>query len=212
MNMRERISKAIRDSGLKKSEVADRVGVSTAAVTQWETRETKTLKSETLMKLAETTGKSARWLATGEGPENAGDNVEAGPDVRGVVPLISWITAGTWNEAADPLPPGQAEEWLPCPVSHGRRTYALRVRGDSMTAPHGKSYPDGCLIFVDPERLDPPSGTPIIAKVSGDDGVTFKLLVKDAGKVFLRALNPQYPPITDHFRVLGTVIGKWEDA
>lgn len=33
-----------------------------------------------------------------------------------------------------------------------------------------------------------------------------------AGRIWLRALNPAYPPITDTFTVLGTVIGKWEDA
>ena len=81
--MRERIAKAIRDSGKKKSEIADLVGVSTAAVTQWESRETKTLKAENLMALAKATGRSPQWLATGEGPETP-SNVEPGPRLRGL--------------------------------------------------------------------------------------------------------------------------------
>lgn len=56
--MRERIAKAIRESGRRKSEIAELVGVSTAAVTQWESRETKTLKAENLMALARATGRS----------------------------------------------------------------------------------------------------------------------------------------------------------
>ena len=211
MNMRERIAKAIRDSGKKKSEIADLVGVSTAAVTQWESRETKTLKAENLMALAKATGRSPQWLATGEGPETP-SNVEPGPRLRGLVPVISWVAAGAWDEAADPYAPGDGQDWKACPVSHSGRTYALRVRGDSMTAPHGKSYPDGCLIFVDPERRVPEHGQPVIAKINGDAEVTFKLFMRDAGRVWLRALNPAYPPITDEFAVLGSVIGKWEDA
>lgn len=160
------------------------------------------------------------WLQDGEGSMDGPDNpapsgrmegLESGPAIRGMVPVISWVRAGSWHEASDQLQPGYAEDWKPCISSHGPRTYALRVVGDSMTAPHGKSYPEGCLIFVDPDRLDPPNGTPIIAKVNGDAAVTFKILVKDGGKIYLKPLNPQHLNITDHFRVLGTVIGKWED-
>ena len=138
-------------------------------------------------------------------------SVSAGPDIRGHVPLISWVQAGSWNHAEDPLQPGDADEWLPCPASHSHRSYALRVRGDSMTSPHGKTYPEGCIIFVDPDQKSPPNGARIIAKLSGSDEVTFKVLVMDAGRTWLKPLNPQHPPILEEFRVLGTVIGKWED-
>lgn len=154
---------------------------------------------------------AAAWLWTGQ---ESYASVREAPSVHGMppVPVISWVRAGHWDEASDPMQPGDADDWKPCPVSHGPRAYALRVVGDSMTAPHGKSFPDGCLIFVDPDRLDPSNGAAIIAKVNGDDAVTFKVIMKDAGRIWLRALNPAYPPIMDKFRVLGTVIGKWEDA
>ncbi|ODC01180.1 hypothetical protein A3197_01470 [Candidatus Thiodiazotropha endoloripes] len=139
------------------------------------------------------------------------DNVIAGPEVRGLVPLISWIQAGHWREAEDLYEPGDAELILPCPASHGIHTYALRVEGDSMTSPHGKSYPEGCIIFVDPDqRGGVVSGDRVIAKLVGDNAVTFKVYIEDAGRQFLRPLNTQYPPITEEFRLLGKVIGKWE--
>lgn len=62
-------------------------------------------------------------------------NVEAGPVLRGQVPLISWVRAGEWCEASEPLARADVERWMDCPVSHSAGTYALRVRGDSMTAP-----------------------------------------------------------------------------
>ena len=54
-----------------------------------------------------------------------------GPDARrvGKAPLISWVQAGAWCDAADPYEVNDAEDWIPVFGSCGRRTYALRVRG-----------------------------------------------------------------------------------
>lgn len=154
---------------------------------------------------------SPHWLATGEG-EMKLSNVEPGPDIKeGGVPLISWIQAGEWNEAADPFQPGDAQAWLSCPRQHSPHTYALRVRGDSMTSPHGRTYPEGCIIFVDPERKAPVNGDRIVAKLAGTDEVTFKVYKEEDGRIWLQPLNPSHLPIRDEFKVLGTVIGKWED-
>lgn len=139
------------------------------------------------------------------------ENVTSVEKKFGVVPLISWVKAGDWMEAADPLQPGDAEKWLPCPVNHGSRAFALRVRGDSMTAPYGRTYPEGCIIFVDPERRSPINGERIIAKLSGTDEVTFKVYKEEDGRLWLQPLNPSHLPIREAFKVLGTVIGKWED-
>jgi len=137
-------------------------------------------------------------------------NTHAGPDTRGYVPLISWVHAGTWNEAEDPHEIGNGEDWLPCPTSHGLHSYALRVAGDSMTAPHGRSYPDGAIIYVDPDqRGGVVSGDRVIAKINGENQVTFKVFVEDSGRRFLKPLNPSYPIISDEFRILGKIIGTW---
>lgn len=134
-------------------------------------------------------------------------NTTPGPDLTGKVPLISWVQAGTWHHAEDPYQVGDAEDWLYYPKKNGDRVYALRVRGDSMTANHGRSYPDGSIIFVDPARCSPTSGDRVIAKLDGVDEVTFKVFVCDGGRCWLKALNADYPPITDRFMVIGTVTG-----
>jgi SOS-response transcriptional repressor LexA len=146
-----------------------------------------------------------------EGADLTDQNIKPGPNIQGLVPLISWVKAGQWHEAQDLYTPGEAEEYLPCPASHGDLTFALRVNGDSMTAPYGKSYPHGCIIFVDPDqRGGIVSGDRVIAKLNGDNAVTFKVFIDDAGTKFLKPLNPQHPSITSEFRILGKVIGKWE--
>jgi SOS-response transcriptional repressor LexA len=147
-----------------------------------------------------------RWF---DAPEV--ENTTAAPDIQGGVPLISWVQAGSWNEAADPLQLGEAEAWVVSIKATSPRAYALRVRGDSMTAPHGKSYPEGSIIIVEPERKAPINGERIIAKLDGSAEVTFKVYKEEDGRRWLQPLNPTHEPIRQPFRVLGTVIGKWEE-
>lgn len=80
-----------------------------------------------------------------------------------------------------------------------------------MTAASGKSYPHGCVIFVDPELRTPDNGARIVAKLEGSNQVVFKVFMRDAGRTWLRALNRDYEPIREPFKVIGTVVGKWED-
>lgn len=141
--------------------------------------------------------------------EHSGDhNVRPGPDLKGDVPLISWIQAGAWHEAEDPYPPGDAEDYLLCPSSHGPRAYALRVEGDSMTASYGPSFPDGMIIFVDPDQVVE-NRQFAIARVEGENLVTFKQYVRDGDRHYLKPLNPQYETISRPFRLLGKVIGAY---
>ncbi len=101
-----RVALAIEHSGLSKSDMARRCGVSASAVTQWTTGETASIKPENLFALATESGVSARWIATGEGapePYKPGHSViawEAPEDLPDgqfiIVPLIEvMFAAGT---------------------------------------------------------------------------------------------------------------------
>lgn len=125
------------------------------------------------------------------------------------VPLISWVQAGAWCDAASNFEPYNADTWLSCPVAISSSGYALKVRGDSMTNPGpGRTYPAGCIIFVDPD-VEACTGDRVIARVSRTNEVTFKVLVEDAGRQYLRPINPQYPviEITEETIICGKVVG-----
>lgn len=127
----------------------------------------------------------------------------------GKVPLISWVQAGAWCEANFELHDG--ETWLSCPVAISDSGYALKVLGDSMTNPGpGRSYPTGCIIFVDPEA-ETKTGDRVIARVPRTNEATFKVLVEDAGRQFLKPINPQYPiiDITEETHICGKVVGSF---
>jgi SOS-response transcriptional repressor LexA len=204
MGVDKRIKEGRQRLGLNEEQFGKLVGVSRGSVQQWEKGTTAPNRKRQPV-VASALGLTVAELMSDE------ENVAVVQKQFGVVPLISWVKAGDWMEAADPLQPGEAEKWLPCPVNHSERSFALRVRGDSMTAPHGRTYPEGCIVFVDPERRLPINGERIIAKLAGSNEVTFKVFKEEDGRRWLQPLNPSHLPIREAFRVLGTVIGKWED-
>lgn len=152
-----------------------------------------------LVKYLETNG-SSRGLVSA--------NVEAGPDIRGQYPLISWVQAGKWMDIVDNFNPGDAEDYFPCPKKCGRHTYMLRVRGRSMEP----KYSDGDLIYVDPEASYQHHSN-VIVKLTDDQEATFKRLVIEGAKMWIEPLNPDWPEkaikLDESARIVGVVIGKW---
>ncbi|KKJ05878.1 repressor [Burkholderia gladioli] len=156
----------------------------------------------------------SRMLAdAGRQMMDAESNVEPGPDIRGRLPLISWVQAGHWAEVVDNFQPGEAEDWIPCPFPHGPNAFVLRVVGESNYDPTGtKSYSPGDFIAVDPAR-DPVNRSMVVVRLDHDDRATFKQLLIDDGVYLLKALNPSWPnqvfPMPPGSRIVGVVIGKW---
>lgn len=129
-----------------------------------------------------------------------------------LVPLISLLQAGQWDTLGKSFKQSDAESFLPCPKNHSSQAYALRVVGDSMVSPYGRSYPEGSIIFVDPELKSCVNhGDRIIALRDGHDAVTFKQLACDGDTQYLKPLNPTHPPIFESFNIFGKVIGMWTD-
>ncbi|MEN8821967.1 MAG: XRE family transcriptional regulator [Abyssibacter sp.] len=214
MTIGDRVRAERKQKGWSQEALASRAGVSQGTIGNLESH-SRGGAYDTIKAVSHALGVNDTWLRSGDGPKYAAgtqeaSNVSEGPHMRGRVPLISWVRAGNWDTAYDPLEPGDAEDWLFCNSSHGPNTYALRVEGDSMTSPYGRSYPHGCIIFVDPSRRSPDNGARIIAKLEGTDEVTFKQFVQEGSRTYLKPLNPQHLPITEPFKVLGTVLGKWE--
>lgn len=214
----ERIKSERKAQGLNQVELGKAVGVSKSSVHQWESGLTRELTGNNLINTAKALKVNADWLSTGKGskhvtnslqPSTLDNNIAAGPENRGDIPVISWVQAGAWCEAINNFNVGDAERWIPCPVSHSKHTYALRVRGDSMLAPFGSSvsFSEGTLIYVDPEALLL-SGKKVIAKLLDSNEVTFKVYREEDGKKWLIPLNPQYDKIelVEGMHICGVVI------
>ncbi|MFQ6574159.1 LexA family protein [Pseudomonas sp. UM16] len=212
MERHERIAKAIKASGKKKGEIATACGVANSAVTQWISGESKSLRPENLYALAKATGFRAEWLAIGEGPET--DSVEPSniapamqPKMSYRYPVISWVAAGAWAEAVEPFPPGFSDRYEISDYNSKGAAFWLEVRGDSMTAPTGTSIPEGMMILVDTEA-DVTSGKLVIAKLANSGEATFKKLVEDGGRRYLKPLNPEYKMVEcgEDCRIIGVAV------
>jgi repressor LexA len=72
-------------------------------------------------------------------------------------------------------------------VSKNGRTFALRVRGDSMIGAH---IVDGDIVILE-DRKDVQNGDIVAALI--DDETTLKRYVVEHGRPYLKAENPRYP-------------------
>lgn len=136
-------------------------------------------------------------------------NVEPGPEIYGVVPLISEVQAGNWEEAINNYQPGDGERGILCSVPHSRHTFALRVSGASMEPKFHK----GEIIVVDPEQSFN-NGDYIVARRLDNQKATFKQLISEGGEYYLKALNPHWPEqiivVDTEWEVCGVVISRQE--
>ncbi|EAM9142859.1 LexA family protein [Salmonella enterica] len=126
---------------------------------------------------------------------------------KGSYPVISWVSAGEWMEAVEPYHRRAIERWYDTNVDCSESSFWLDVKGDSMTSPVGLSIPEGTVILVDPD-VEPINGKLVVAKLDSENEATFKKLVVDAGRRFLKPLNPQYPMIevNGNCRIIGVVV------
>jgi SOS-response transcriptional repressor LexA len=156
-----------------------------------------------------------RWNKTGLGTfvndQSGTYNVEPAPTPKTTrdAPILDFIQAGAWGDAVDAHPVGVGECGTePAPENGSVTGFWLRVTGDSMisTNPSRRSVFPGSLIWVDPEAAWD-YGDLVVAKVDDDEEATFKQIIKDAGRVYLKALNDAYPflQVNGNCRVVGKV-------
>jgi len=198
--------------GMKPIDLVNAAGVTKSAVSQWLNDQTKTMDGKNLVAVARVLDVTESWLISGHGPmrthsvadENGAyiTNLASIPFKSDQVPVISWVQAGDWAETADPFPPGQADEWVMCPVSHGKHTFVLKVRGASMEP----DYRDGEWIFVDPDR-QPNSGDDVVVRLDDEGEATFKRLIIEGDNQYLLAVNPGWPNRIIQINGAATVVG-----
>ncbi|ORM64685.1 repressor [Pantoea rodasii] len=150
---------------------------------------------------------SRGWLDGLVKPEPSNVAFAGMNEPKGSFPVISWVSAGQWMEAVEPYHRKSVDRWYETTVDCSENAFWLDVKGDSMTAPAGLSIPEGMAILIDPE-VEARNGKLVVAKLDNENEATFKKLVIDAGRKFLKPLNPQYPmtEINGNCRIIGVVV------
>lgn len=195
----ERLKLAIQHAGIKEhgaaAAIARLLKVTPKAVSKWMNDEAVPRRDKIIM-IAQRTGVRSAWLEYGEGEMlDSVQNVEPAYFREAKrYPVISWVQAGEWREMADLPVNYHSEEWEYSDCNTSEQSFWLRVVGDSMTASVGLSIPEGHLILVDPETAYI-NGSLVVAVLSDTNEATFKKLVIDAGRKYLKPLNPNYRTI-----------------
>ena len=199
--LQERIAELMAATGLTVGGMADIAGVSSSAVTQWKDGPTKSLKTGPATKLANATGFSAMWIATGEGPKKlapgaappAPSNVAPAPALSPSrhVPVVGHVKGGVDGFLEEMQYPsghgeGYVEYWVKDPAA-----YALRVKGDSM---HPR-YRAGEFIVVTPS-IEAQPGRDVVVKMRDGRKLLKQLNWIRGDEVQLLSINDGYAPTT----------------
>ena len=180
----QRVRMRRKELGLSQERLGELAGLDQTVISKLERGEVQ--ETARIASLAEALACDALWLATGREARSPAVLINE-VQLAGRVPLISYVAAGNWSSAVDNLSPGDAEKWVETTVPVKRHTYALRVEGDSMEP----KFPNGAILIVEPEA-EARSGSYVIMRQNGTDA-TFKQLIHDGGKWYLKPVNPRYP-------------------
>lgn len=127
-----------------------------------------------------------------------------------VVPRISWVKAGGFEESNATDETCEPKYYVETTVKVSDRAFALTVDNDSMTDLDGGqfTFPEGMEIICDPDK-ECTVGSFVIAKDIRNQKTTFKKLTSDGFNLYLTPLNKRYAPIlidNENIRLIAKVV------
>lgn len=193
----ERVRSLLRKSGLKPSELAEKIREERSTVSNMLAGR-RIPGRDKIQKIAEAFNVSIDYLYGR--PSNV-DLVRLLPTRR--IPVVSFVRAGGWHDSYDPYQPGVADEFISFDCTDPS-AFACVVEGDSMKP----DYENGDIIICSPGTEAHP-GDDVIAR--WNDQVSFKRFTKqEEGLILLSPLNHDFESwvITGgSFRIVGPIVG-----
>ena len=169
----------------------------------------RSIGNELAEKLEKAMNKNQGWMNTPHagGASQQEHNNHDGSDLHSLHPLISWAQAANWRDVSKSFLPTYGTKLLPCPVKCSPGSFVLKVRGASMEP----KFHEGDLIFVDPNVL-PDHGKYVVVRLDESNEATFKQLIIEEGKQYLKALNPDWPnriiEVDEEATICGVIVFK----
>ncbi|MCG9515140.1 helix-turn-helix domain-containing protein [Acinetobacter pittii] len=209
-----RLKNLRKSKKLTQQQIADAIGVSKTSVIYWE-KDENLPKHDSLMALAQILAVTSDYLLSGKGSDSLDKNVSAPFPIAGrLVPVISWVQAGTWTNA-DSVPMGtEFKEWLPPNPKCGKNGYGLIVVGESMSPDFRPS--DKIYVNPDFQISDLKTGDLVIVACDGETEATFKKLIVESNGMYLEPLNPKWHekiiPLREGCKLIGKVVGLYRDV
>jgi SOS-response transcriptional repressor LexA len=189
-----RIKERMRALGLTQEMLAQKMGITRGAVAHY-LAERRIPPLGQFKKLAAILKTDPAWLHYGTTAEKSSAKTDKKNTTvlpKKPIPILSWEHVADFLDARHIHE--DTKEFVPYFYVDKPRWYALRIKGDAMTAHLGNNinFREGDIIIIDPERV-PVHGNFIVALLPRAKEVTFKQYVIDGGIRYLKPLNPQYP-------------------
>ena len=195
----ERVKERMKELDMTQEKLAHKMGITRGAITHYLAgRRVPPLRQ--FQKMATVLKVEPAWLQFGVSSEMMASSKKVAAKKEKTVPIVHYhpMPVFSWEQAAGltdvtKIKQEEIKEWLPHYFTDQPRWFALRVKGDSMTAIGGrKSFHEGDVLIIDPDK-EATHGAFVIALPSRAKEATFKQYVIDAGIRYLKPLNPQYP-------------------
>jgi len=198
MALRERIKELRILRGLQQKQLADKLGVRQATVSDWETGRVDPNPKQRL-KLAKIFGVTESELFGIVSP--TGETYEISK-----IPLISWIHANQFSHIEDHFPVGVSDTFV-YSTTKGKNMFALKIKNDCMEP----EFYDGDIVIIKP-NVSINNNDFVIVKDTRSNEATFKQYKKYNQNIILHPLNPKYKDIelehNDKYEIVGKVVEK----
>lgn len=138
------------------------------------------------IKLAEDLAKDPNYIK--HNLENILRGSKTGPDIKDLVPVITWKQAASWEKIKYNLSSDDVIQWRPTTAELGSFPFSLQLKDDSMSP----DFPEDCFIIFDPQGDAKPGNYVLALKDKAEEPV-FAQLLSSGDEKYLRATNPRYP-------------------
>lgn len=186
-------------------DLSAKIGPSSVAISQWE-NDVNVPKHEHLSTLAEVLNTTTDFIMYGK--SESSDNVKDYRPVTRMLPVLTYIQCGNMTNVRS-IQPHEIEKWLPGPPEAGKNSFYLICQGIS----NAPEFNDGDFICIDPDCALDSVQTGEMIVVFQDDEATFKALVREFNKIYLKALNenfqPNIIPLKENALYRGKYVGKF---
>lgn len=199
----QRIRKRRKELRITQGALGSRIGLSGSSISQWEDDKTNP-NGDNLLNLAKELQVPPEFILYGENSSN----VEYAKIDTRMVPILSYVQAGTWTAECTIRSLDGDIQFLQTNLDLSASAFTLIIKGRSMEP----EFFEGDAVVIDPD-VYPLPGDYVVAQ-NGEDQALFKKFrprgVIDGKEVFeLVSLNPDYPTFRSNevpIRIVGTMM------
>ena len=214
--LKDRIRLALQDAATDQSSLARQIGVSAVAVNNWCTGTVKSMRGETLMKVALALNVNPDWMASGSGAMHSSAHTPAdlfprpaSEDDYLLIPQYLPASSHHFAHHDEAIRGGLAfkRDWLIGKSLNEQNACVIYIRGNNMSP----TANDGDALLLDQTKQVIRSGE-VYAILMGDE-IVIRRIAKEFGVFMLRGDNPNkaaYPDISvppEHeLQIIGHVV------